>query len=174
MTTSTCAEPATIREPRSAFDWTQAAALLHDYVEWLRAAVGVEPLDEQPALRAELDDLSRVYDGVRARLVIAVDGDLAVGTAALRHHPDGTAELKRMYLRPVARGRGLADELLGRVVDDAVRDGARSIWLETMRGVMEPALAVYRRHGFEPARTAGRTIALDGMVVLERSLPPVS
>ena len=165
-----------IRTPTTTDDWFQATALLHDYVEWLRAAVGVEPLDEQPALRAELADLAAVYDGRLARLFLAFDGPLPVGMIAVRHHPGprsddpGTAELKRMYVRPIARGRGLADALIDHVIQDAHRHGRSSVWLETMRGVMDPAIAVYRRNGFDPGADAERTIALDGMVVLERAL----
>ncbi len=173
-----------IRIPQTAEDWLQATALLHDYVEWLRVAVGVEPLVEQPALRHELDDLAGTYDGEAAQLFVAFDGTTAVGMVAVRQHRDHgghhqeigrsqpTAELKRMYVRPVARGRGLADQLIDQVVDVAKADGAQSIWLETMRGVMDPAIAVYRRNGFEAADGVEQTIVLDGMVVLERTLEP--
>ncbi|MEM9134962.1 MAG: GNAT family N-acetyltransferase [Actinomycetota bacterium] len=161
-----------VRPPRSTDDWHQATALLHDYVEWLRAAVGVEPLDEQPAIATELADLAAVYDGRAARLFLAFDGPLAVGMVAVRPHDDGTAELKRLYLRPVARGRGLADRLVEQAVQAAADGGHRAIWLESMRGVMEPALAVYRRHGFGPAGVDRQTIVLDGMVVLERPVEP--
>lgn len=161
-----------IRPPHSPDDWLQATALLHDYVEWLRAAVGVEPLDEQPALATELDDLAAAYDGRTARLFVALDGPMAIGMVALRLHDDGTAELKRLYLRPVARGRGLADRLVEAVLSAAADEGRHAVWLESMRGVMEPALAVYRRHGFASAQTDRQTIVLDDIVVLERPVHP--
>ncbi len=171
MMPTTCTAAPTIRRPASPQEWRQATALLHDYVEWLRAAVGVEPLDEQPALRTELDDLAAVYDGRSAEWFVALEGGLAVGTVAVRYHSDGSAELKRMYLRPIARGGGLADRLIERAFVAASRRGCTRIWLESMRGVMEPALALYRRQGFQPARQPDRTIELDGMVVLERPVP---
>ncbi len=168
MTVTT--ETLTIRHPDSPQEWAQATALLHDYVEWLRAAVGVEPLDKQPALRTELADLASTYDGERAELFAIFEGPMAVGMAALRHHSDRRSELKRMYLRPVTRGRGLADLLIEHALRVAKDRGQHSVWLETMEEVMAPALAVYRRHGFKPTNRLDPTIVLDRMVLLERSV----
>ncbi len=139
-------------------------------MEWLRAAVGVEPLDEQPALAPELADPASVYDGSAAELFIAFEGLVAVGMAALRHHHDGRSELKRMYVRPIARGRGLADRLVEHLLRAAKQRDRRSVWLETIEDVMAPALAVYRRHGFEPASDVQQTITLDRIVVLQHRL----
>ncbi len=162
----------TIRPPADPIDWLEATALVHDYVEWLRAAVGVEPLDAQPALADELADLAAQYDGRRSILFIAHLDRLAVGTVALRIDDEGRAELKRMYLRPVSRGLGLADRLLERAIAEAVSQGCHTMWLETLTGVMEPALAVYRRNGFTDAPDGSHTIPVDGMVTLARPLGP--
>ncbi len=178
------AENVEIRPPADPIDWLEATALLHDYVEWLRAAVGVEPLDAQPALRRELADLAGHYDGRRAVLFLATIDRLAVGTIAVRYPVDGptasaaaragtAAELKRMYLRPMARGLGLADRLVDRAVASAGSRGCTTIWLETLPGVMDPALAVYRRNGFVETADGSRSIGVDGIVTLERTVTPV-
>lgn len=163
----------TIRPASTPTDWLEASALLHDYVEWLRAAAGVEPLDEQPALQPELADLPAHYDGARSELFVARLGPLAVGTVAIRTDDRGLAELKRLYLRPIARGSGLADRLVGVAVDAAAARGCHTVWLESLSGVMEPALAVYRRNGFVDGADEDRTIHLDGMVMLVRQTEPV-
>ncbi len=157
-----------IRVPSDPIDWLEASALMHDYVEWLRAAVGVEPLSAQPSLADELHDLPAQYGNDRSTLFLAYLDRLAVGTVAIRTDGRGGAELKRMYLRPVARGLGLADRLVERAVEAAAGRGCRSIWLESLPEVMAPALAVYRRNGFVDAPNGPSTIAVAGMVTLER------
>src|SRR5947208_15919846 len=64
---------------------------------------GFEP---DPALDADLDGPSAAYTA----LWVAVDGDVVVGSVALRDLGDGAVELKRMYLRPDQRGRGRSEE----------------------------------------------------------------
>lgn len=163
------APPTVIRLARSDSDWNQATALLYDYLEWLRVAAGVEPLTEQPALANELADLAAGYRTPTAALFVAVEEDRVNGMAAYRVHKDGSAELKRMYVRPVARGRGLADRLIESVIGAARDRGCQTIWLETMSEVMDPAISLYRRHGFAVATGDRRTINLDRMVVMEQT-----
>jgi putative acetyltransferase len=54
-----------------------------------------------------------------------------------------------MYLHPDARGRGLGKLLLERALGQARALGFRRVELETA-GVLEAAIALYRRYGFEP------------------------
>jgi len=161
-----------IRSPRDADDWLQASAMLHDYVAWLGAAAGVDPLEEQPGLATELSELASVYSDGSAELLLAFDGRLAVGTIACRYHDQHTAELKRMYVRPVARGRGHAGRLVARLLDVIAATGRSRVWLETTHGIMDPALAVYRQHGFVETTRRHTTINVDDMVVLERAITP--
>jgi putative acetyltransferase len=85
---------------------------------------------------------------------------------------DGSAELKRMFVRPVARGHGVADALLDAALSRAAAAGCRTVWLETMRGAMDRAIAVYRRHGFVDSSRRGTLDGVPGVVVLERALGP--
>lgn len=133
-------------------------------------AVRVEPLDEQPEIAGELDDLGRHYAGPHGALLVARDGGDPVGIVAVRDHRDGTAELKRMYLRPVARGRGIANYLIAGALDASAAFGCHTLWLETLRGPMDRAIAVYRRNGFSEVPGPGRRLALDGAVMMERRL----
>jgi GNAT superfamily N-acetyltransferase len=165
---------ATVRRATSALDWIEAAGLLHDYLGWMRAAAGFEPLEVQPALAAELADLASHYSGDDAVLFLAAEGGTTVGTIAVRFHHDGTAELKRMYVRPVARGHGLADRLVGAVVDAATARGCRLVWLETQRGAMDRAIAAYRHAGFVETGDLDPTLAFDGLVVMRRDLAPAA
>src|SRR3954468_7156892 len=66
---------------------------------------GFEP---DPELDRDLDDPAATY----AVLWVAVVEHAVVGSVALRDLGGGTVELKRMYLRPDQRGRGIGKELL--------------------------------------------------------------
>jgi GNAT superfamily N-acetyltransferase len=79
-------------------------------------------------------------------LVLAVDGeDVACG--GLRLHHEGVGEVKRMYVDPAHRGKGLARQLLAALVDHARATGLAEVWLET--GTAQPeAMALYEGSGF--------------------------
>ena len=62
---------------------------------------------------------------------------------------DGFAEVKRMYVRPEARGRGVADAILARLVTEVSAAGLPLLRLET--GVQQQAaIRFYQRLGFTP------------------------
>jgi GNAT superfamily N-acetyltransferase len=82
-------------------------------------------------------------------LVAYLDGQ-AVGCGAVRKLDGGTAELKRMYVRPQARRRGVAAAILVELEAEARRLGVATLVLET--GPRQPeAIALYRREGFAEA-----------------------
>jgi GNAT superfamily N-acetyltransferase len=163
-----------IRRAVNDADWQEAVALLHDHVEWMRAWTDFDPIAEQPSLLDELEQLDIHYRSGHAAMVLASWRSTCVGTIAIRCHDDGSAELKRMYVRPVARGRGVADRLVGVAVDFASEHGCPDVWLETVRGPMDPAIAVYRRNGFADAPARQATLGMPGILVMERRLPITS
>ena len=74
-------------------------------------------------------------------------GVLACGTTA-------TAEVKRMYVAPAARGRGLARRMLAHLEADAAAHGAEAMVLET--GLRQPeAMALYESAGYAPTLPFG-------------------
>jgi putative acetyltransferase len=164
----------TVRRASSGADWREATTLLHDYVEWVRGWTGTDPIAEQPQLHADLACPADQYAADDAALYLVDWRAIAVGVIAIRVEPDGTAELKRMYVRPVARGRGVADRLIDAAVAGATKRQCQTVWLETLRGAMDPAIAVYRRNGFVESSTRPPTLGMDGVVVMERSLGPAS
>lgn len=158
-----------IRPPESEAEWRQATALLHDFGDWILAASGLDLWQEQRGFADEAADLAATYNGGDAAMFVAFDRDLAVGTVAVRFHSDQSAELKRMYVRRAARGSGLADRLVRQVIEIAVDRGCSCVWLETLRGPMDPAIAVYTRTGFVESPRRG-TLGQDDIVVMEHSL----
>jgi GNAT superfamily N-acetyltransferase len=101
---------------------------------------GFEP---DPELDDDLDDPGGTY----AALWVALAGDDVVGSVALRDLGEGSVELKRMYLRPSERGRGLGKQLLAVALDWARAHRARAVRLDTSER-MVAAQRLYEAHGF--------------------------
>jgi GNAT superfamily N-acetyltransferase len=111
----------------------------------------------------DLTDLERHYDGRGGRfeLLESERGEpLGVlgwrpAAAAAAAADDGACvvELKKLYLAPAARGRGLGRRALDRVVAAARDLGARAVVLETA-AVLGEANRLYTRFGFVPVQGA--------------------
>jgi putative acetyltransferase len=80
-------------------------------------------------------------------LVGARVGGRLVGVAGIELQADAIGELKRFYVEPDCRRRGVADALIGALLTYAARRSASVIRLET-GDKQEAAIAFYRRHGF--------------------------
>ena len=92
-------------------------------------------------------DPEEVAPGRGAFLVAYADG-VAAGCGAVRVNEPGVAEIKRMYVLPAHRGRGIAGRILAQLEARARGLGVRQLVLET--GARQPeSIAVYRRAGFE-------------------------
>jgi putative acetyltransferase len=77
------------------------------------------------------------------------DGETVVGVGALKELGDDAGELKSMRTDPNHLRRGVAAALLAHIERVARERGLTRLSLETGRGpAFEPALALYRRHGF--------------------------
>jgi GNAT superfamily N-acetyltransferase len=106
------------------------------------------------AMRAELDalypeeiDFEHPVVEEAARFLLVLHKAQAIACCAVQPLEDGEAELKRMYVNPAWRGRGVARRLMPAAEGLAVRAGATRLKLET--GVRQPAaIAVYERAGF--------------------------
>jgi putative acetyltransferase len=104
-----------------------------------------------------------------AFLIARDRSDRALGCVALRRLEPGLFELRRMYVRPCARGRGVADVLMAGAEASAVALGARRLILQC--GTAQPeAIAVYRRHGYEPIAPFGEYAQFDSSRCFGRDL----
>jgi GNAT superfamily N-acetyltransferase len=141
------------------------------------------PLAQQliSALNAELDnrypeeganffrlDAEEVADGRGAFLVATIDGR-AVGCGAVRRIEPHMAEIKRMYVAPEVRGRGVGRQLLVSLEAEARRLGVRRLVLET--GPRQPeALALYRGAGYVEIPLFGEYIGTEFSVCMAKDL----
>lgn len=81
------------------------------------------------------------------RFFVARRDGAAVGCGALRIDAPGSGEVKRMFVRPDARGLRVGRRILDVIEDHARREGLE--WLRLETGIHQPeALALYRRAGF--------------------------
>jgi putative acetyltransferase len=92
-------------------------------------------------------ELTELPDFYRAILLAEVAGEV-MGCAAVREFEPGVAELKRLYVRPRARGRGLGRALSVEAIERARAIGFRAIRLDTLPE-MTAATALYRNLGFQ-------------------------
>nr|WP_204264328.1 GNAT family N-acetyltransferase [Geodermatophilus normandii] len=91
---------------------------------------------------------------VSAVLVARDPAGTGVGCGALRALGDGAAEVKRMYVVPEARGRGVSKVLLAGLEDVARSHGWTVLRLET--GPRQPeAIALYEGAGYRPIPAFG-------------------
>jgi GNAT superfamily N-acetyltransferase len=81
--------------------------------------------------------------------LVGWEGQAAVAGGGVRHFDQGVAEIKRMFVRPAARSRGIAGELLTALEGAARSLGYRSVRLDT-GPKQEHAERLYRRAGFAP------------------------
>lgn len=99
---------------------------------------------------------SRVHDG--ARFVVATVEGRAVGCGALQPTDEtGTGELKRMYVLPEFRGRGIASAVLGSLESLAAGSGYVALRLAT--GERQPeAIALYEKCGYRRTEPYGKYV----------------
>jgi GNAT superfamily N-acetyltransferase len=98
-----------------------------------------------------------------AFLVVSCNGE-PVGCGAVRLIDAETGELKRMYLAPAVRGKGLAKQLVAALEAEARALGAKRLVLET--GIRQhAALALYRGAGFSPIPLYGEYCLSPGTSV---------
>lgn len=86
-------------------------------------------------------------EDARAAFVIAREAGAAVGCAALRPISGEIAEVKRMYVRPEMRRKGVARQLMSALEQIARDGGFREVWLET--GLPQvAAIELYEQLGY--------------------------
>jgi carbonic anhydrase len=136
--------------------------LFREYAAWLGVDLCFQGFDE------ELATLPGRYAPPDGRLFIAREGVRAVGCVGLRRLDAATGEVKRLYVRPEARGHGLGRTLTGRVIEAARALGYRRLVLDTLEPMTE-ARRLYRSFDFReiPAYYAN---PLAGAVYMELAL----
>jgi len=130
--------------------------------------------DQQTEVRARYDgkDEPGTHPSaadVSVVLVARDDDGTALGCGALRALGDGVAEVKRMYVVPAARGRGVSRAVLGALEDAARERGWTTLRLET-GDRQHAAMGFYARHGFRVVPRFGPYVDSATSVCMQRDL----
>jgi GNAT superfamily N-acetyltransferase len=155
----------TIAPARSRIELISAAALLRAYAKAL-------PVDLAPqGFSQELASLPGVYAPPGGELLLAKRGDHVLGCIALKSlEPPRVAEIKRLFVRPQARGKGVGKALVQAAIATAAQLGYGEIKLDTLPE-MEGAIALYKANGFVPIPPYG-SHPYPGLVTLGKKLAP--
>mgnify|MGYP001188779721 CR=1 FL=1 len=115
-----------------------------NYAAWLGVDLSFQGFAD------ELANLPGAYGEADGRLFFAeIDGRPA-GCVGIRRFSEGVCEMKRLYVDPDARGRGLGRQLALQAIKAAQALGYRRILLDTMP-MMRIAVKLYRELGFTEA-----------------------
>jgi len=116
----------------------------------------------------ELAGLPGKYGPPDGVLLMAADVQRIAGCVALRKVEDGVCEMKRLYLRPQYRGRGLGRLLAERILSEASALGYGVMRLDTLDKLKE-AMGLYESLGFR-RRESYYDNPLPGVVYWELDL----
>ena len=137
-----------------------------EHVAWDDADAASLRTAQQAELRDRYgdDDIGHAMTGgsIVVMVLVRADGQ-AVACGALRDAQDelgpGTGELKRMYVRPSHRGRGLSRRVLAELEAAAPAHGLDRLVLET--GVLQPeAIGLYLASGYAPIDNFGEYVGV--------------
>jgi putative acetyltransferase len=133
-------------------------AIFRDYFAWL----GPDGWFMDP--EAELAALPAGYDAI----LLARDSEQIAGCVALRPLEDGACEMKRLFVRPTARGSGAGRALVEAAIARARELGYAAMRLDTLPR-MDAARALYLSLGFRPAERYNEN-PIEGVLFFELRL----
>ncbi len=100
-------------------------------------------------------------------VVIAYAGGEAVGCGAIKEYAEGVAEIKRMFVRPENRGRGIAGQILAELETWAKELNYSECILET--GIKQPeAIRLYQKSGYEKIPSYGQYLNVANSVCMKK------
>lgn len=135
---------AEIRHARFPDDHAAVLAIFTEFVRSPRVSLEYQGYTE------EFANLPGKYAPPEGRLLLATEGESVLGCVALRKVDERICEMKRLYVRPAARGRSLGRRLAEAVVAEARAAGYAEIRLDVL-AEFTAAREVYRAMGFVPA-----------------------
>jgi putative acetyltransferase len=101
---------------------------------------------EEPDVEVFSDPRAKILEPGGEIFFVVEDGQVQ-GTCAVVRHGTDDCEIAKMAVAPEARGRGFGDLLMDRAVAFAAELGARRVIIVS-NTVLEPAIRLYRKHGF--------------------------
>jgi len=122
---------------------------LQDDVRDLVASLNAHLLPLSPLEFQFKMSVEQMADSTTTLFVARDESGRAIGMGALKQHGPLLGEVKRMFIRPEARGQRVGRRILDRIVDLAREHGLPMLMLETGTGAgMDDAHRLYTRYGF--------------------------
>jgi putative acetyltransferase len=134
-----------IRQAETPQELAQVRQLFSQYYAWLADEHGINM--SYQAVEAELAGLPGYYAASRGRLLLLFEAGEAAGCGAFRPIDEKVCELKRMYVKPEFRGKGLGRAIAVRLLEEAIISDYEIARLDTATFLKE-AQALYRSLGF--------------------------
>ncbi len=143
-------------------EYTIARKLIEEYVDSLNFNLDFQDIDR------ELEHLNLFYGNPNGLIIMAKADNEFVGVICLRDLGNFISEIKRMYVKPNYRGKGLGRKMLNKVAYEAKRLGFRFLRLDTVPD-MESAMHLFVSKGFYEIEDFG-TNPLHGARFMEYKL----
>jgi len=118
-----------------------ARALFREYEEYLDVDICFQGFER------ELKELPGPYAPPGGCLLLAMEGNRAVGCVAVRPLGNDMCEMKRLYVRPEFHGRGYGRLLVEEIIGRAENIGYRAMRLDTLSSLKQ-AMRLYESFGF--------------------------
>lgn len=115
------------------------------------------------SLAEEIDKIAEYYPERKGGFWVAVDGQKIVGMFGLEPSSDGAMELRRMYVDPDLRRRGIARTMLAFAEEECRRRNRLRMNLSTSE-LQKEALALYQHAGYSPVREEVAVVASNKTV----------
>lgn len=130
---------------------------------WIKEHFVLEEADRELAI----DPYKIVRDG--GHILSLVENGQVVGVCALFKESPTRYQLARMAVDPNERGKGFGEVLIRSAIDLAKRVGAETLYLLSNTALV-PAIALYRKHGFQVLSEGCHPVYARCNIVMERKL----
>jgi ribosomal protein S18 acetylase RimI-like enzyme len=121
---------------------SEVKTLITEYSNQLGRDLSFQNIDE------ELKNPEHKYTTPQGEILVVVDHDKVLGMVAYHRHSDVRCEMKRLYVRPDARGMHLGNTLVAEILSHAKNAGYKEMVLDTIEP-LKAAISLYKKHGFE-------------------------
>jgi putative acetyltransferase len=119
-----------------------AKMLFLEYANWLEFDLCFQGFDK------ELAELPGKYAPPKGRLYLLKENGNYASCIALREIGSGISEMKRLYVKPVYRGKGFGILMAKKLIEAAKQIGYEKMRLDTIGSKMKEALTLYKSLGF--------------------------
>ncbi len=127
--------------PNTTDQFNDAISLFQEYANSLNISLAFQNFDE------ELNIINSMYGSPTGCLLLVYDNELPIACAAYRKIGENICELKRMYIKPDYRRKGVGQEIMNILCSRAKLNGYTLMRLDTL-DTMTPAIKLYSNNGF--------------------------